>query len=57
MLPVMPPLAIDLGVATSLPDKVQALRQRFYLIVQADLEDIMDSSFEDSSFPDPLAIS
>ena len=57
MLPVMPPLATDLGVATSLSDKVQALRQRFYLIVQADLEDITDSSFEDSSFPDPLAIS
>jgi hypothetical protein len=57
MLPVMPPLATDLGVATSLPDKVQALRQRFYPIVRADLEDITDSSFEDSSFPDPLAIS
>ena len=57
ILPVMPPLATDSGIATSLPDKIQALRQRFYPIVHADLADITDSSFEDSSFLDPLTIS
>ena len=57
MLPVMPPLATDLGVATSLPDKVQALRQRFYPIVRANLDDITDTRFADSSFLDALAIS
>jgi len=53
----MPPLATDSGIATSLPDKVQALRQRFYPIVQADLADVTDTSFEDSLFLDPLTIS
>jgi hypothetical protein len=56
VLPVMPPLVTDSGIATSLPDKVQALRQRFYPVVEADLADITDTSFEDSSFPDPLTI-
>ena len=57
ILPVMPPLATDSGIATSLPDKVQALRQRFYPIVEADLTDVTDTRFEDSSFLDPLTIS
>ena len=57
VLPVMPPLVTDSGVATSLLDKVQALRQRFYPVVEADLADITDTSFEDSSFLDPLTIS
>ena len=53
----MPSLVTDSGIATSLPDKVQALRQRFYPIVEVDLADIIDTRFEDSSFLDPLSIS
>ena len=56
VLPVMPPLITDQGIATSLPDKVQALRKRFYPRVEADLADISDTTFEDSSFLNPLAI-
>ena len=56
VLPVMPPLVTDSGIANTLPDKVKALQQRFYPIVEADLTDITDTGFDDSSFKDPLKI-
>ena len=52
----MPPLITDQGIATSLLDKVQALWKRFYPRVEADLADISDTTFKDSSFLNPLAI-
>jgi hypothetical protein len=57
ILPVMPPLVTDSGVVTSVTDKVQALKQRFYPVVEADLADITGTSFEDPSFLNPLTIS
>lgn len=56
VLPVMPPLITDSGTAQTLPDKVQALRRRFYPIVEAELSDITDSTFDDASFQDPLTV-
>ena len=55
-LPVMPPLVIAGGTACTLEEKVEALRQRFYPTVEADLSDIADTSFADSSFHNPLEI-
>jgi hypothetical protein len=52
----MPPLVTAGGTACTLEEKVEALRQRFYPTVEADLSDIADTSFADSSFHNPLEI-
>ena len=56
-LPVMPPLITAEGTAYTLEEKVEALRQRFYPTIEADLSDIADTSFEDSTFPLSLEVS
>ena len=45
VLPVMPPLKTTTGVATTLVEKVEALRAKFYPIVQADLSNIYNTTF------------
>ena len=56
-LPVMPSLITAEGTAYTLEEKVEALRQRFYPTVEANLSDITDTSFEDCTFPLSLEVS
>lgn len=44
-LPVMPALQSTQGLAYSIPKKAESLKARFYPIVEADLSDILDTSF------------
>ena len=53
----MPSLITAEGTAYTLEEKVEALRQRFYPTVEADLSDITDTSFEDGTFPLSLEVS
>jgi hypothetical protein len=55
-LPVMPALQSTKGLAYSIPEKAEALKARFYPIVEADLSDILDTSFQDSTFQNSLEI-
>jgi hypothetical protein len=49
MLLVMPDLRSAIGLATTILDKVTALRTRFYPPVEADLTDIHDATFTDDT--------
>ena len=55
-LPVMPALQSSQGLAYSVTEKAEALKARFYPIVEADLSDIQDTSFQDSTFRNSLEI-
>jgi hypothetical protein len=44
----MPPLRTTAGVANTLKEKEEALRNRFFLEPEADLGDITNTSFEDT---------
>ena len=44
----MPPLRITTGVANTLEEKEEALRNRFFPKPEADLSDITNTSFEDT---------
>jgi hypothetical protein len=47
----MPALATLQGsIASTIQQKAEALQARFYLVVEADLVDIKDKDFVDSSF-------
>jgi len=48
-LPVMPALQSTQGLAYSINEKAEALKARFYPIVEADLSDIQDTAFEQCS--------
>jgi hypothetical protein len=55
----MPALVTPQGsIASTIQEKAEALRARFYPIVEADLSDIKEREFVDSSFPQsPIQIS
>jgi hypothetical protein len=55
----MPALVtLEGNTASTIQEKAEALRTRFYLVVEADLSDIKDRDFADSSFPlNPIRIS
>jgi len=52
----MPDLQFSLGTARTIPEKVEALKERFYPEVQADLSDINETTFNDDSFLETLEI-
>ena len=52
----MPTLQSSQGLAYSVTEKAEALKARFYPIVEADLSDIQDTSFQDSTFRNSLEI-
>jgi hypothetical protein len=52
----MPALQTTHGLAHTITEKAEALKARFYPIVEADLSDIQDTSFQDSSFQDSLEV-
>lgn len=56
VLPVMPPLRTGEATATTIPEKAIVLRERFYPRVDADLDDIIDTTFSDNTFSNPLEI-
>jgi len=56
VLPVMPPLVTEEGTAYTIPEKAQALRARFYPKVEADLDDITDTTFTEETFPQALEV-
>jgi hypothetical protein len=41
----MPALQSTQGLAYSIPEKAKALKTRFYPVVEADLSDVLDTSF------------
>jgi hypothetical protein len=45
----MPPLITTTGIAYTLDEKVEVLRQRFYPTVEADLSDITDTLLKTAS--------
>jgi hypothetical protein len=47
----MPTLTTSEGKAVTFQEKAEALRERFYPLVEADLSDIYDTSFSPESFP------
>jgi hypothetical protein len=55
-LPVMPALQASQGLAYSVPEKAEALKARFYPVVEADLSDVLDTSFQDDTFQNSLEI-
>ena len=55
-LPVMPALQSTHGLAYSISEKAEALKARFYPVVEANLSDIQDMSFQDSSFRGSLEV-
>ena len=55
-MPVIPALQTTQGPAHSISEKAEALKARFYPIVEADLSDIQDTSFQDNSFQGSLDI-
>ena len=52
----MPALVTPQGsIASTIQEKAEALQARFYPVVEADLSDIEDKDFADSSFsPNPI---
>lgn len=56
VLPVTPPLVTDEGTAHTIPEKAQALKARFYPKVEAELDDITDTSFVEETFSQALEI-
>ena len=52
----MPALQTTQGLAYTVREKAEALKARFYPMVEADLSDIQDTLFQDNSFQDSLEI-
>lgn len=55
-LPIMPDLTTTTRTARTIPEKVAALRTKFYPDVVADLDDITDTTFSKDSFQDTLQL-
>src|SRR6187402_3869362 len=55
-LPVMPPLQSTQGLVYAITEKTEALKARFYPIVEADLSDISDTSFQENSFQESIEV-
>jgi hypothetical protein len=50
-LPIMPDLTTPTSTAYTIQEKAEALKQRFYPNIEADLSDIRDTSLSNESFP------
>lgn len=56
VLPNMPPLRTEDSIAYTIEEKAEVLRKRFYPKVEADLDDITDTTFSDETFLNPIEV-